>query len=153
MIWLLTNFIAIVDQLLPSFFRKTRVYILFDAMVKPLQTLADRTLYQMQHDSRVIYLEKVLNEYFNVVTYNPNSHVATRQIYIIEAARPPKNYVYKNAENQPIYLGTIYLGKKLSAAGHFIIMIPLSIPFNEDRLRDEIDFYKLAGKKYTIQTY
>lgn len=153
MTWLLINFVAIVEQILPSFFRKTKVYAFFNALLRPLQTLSDKTLYQMQHDSRLIYLEKMLNEFLQVPLYDPLRHEATRKVYIIDSYRPMKQYIFKNAESRPLYLGTVYLGKQVNDGGNFVIKIPVSLAFNELRLKAEVDFYKLSGKKYTIETY
>ena len=153
MYWISTNFKQQFLDLSPTFFRGERFEAFLGAFAKPLQTLADKTLYQMQHDSRVIYLEKVLNEYFEVPTYNASSHIATRQIYIEDAPQVPKTYIYQPEELQPIYLGEIFLDKDNEITADFIINIPVAISFDEPRLRALIDFYKLSGKKHIIQTY
>jgi hypothetical protein len=153
MYWISTDFKQQLLDLSPTFFRGARFEAFLGAFAKPLQTLADTTLYQMQHDSRVIYLEKLLNEYLQVSTYNPNSHIATRQVYIVDAPQVAKTYIYQPEEEQPIYLGQIYLDRENEVSANFIIKIPSSISFDELRLRALIDFYKLSGKKYIIQTY
>lgn len=152
--WFSIDFRATFAELSPTFFRDERMIAFGDAFAKPLQTLSDKTLYQMQHDSRVIYLEKVLNEYFEIATYDPNSHIATRQIYIIDAPQAAKNYIYQQEENTPVYLGTVYLDRETAQDQYqFIVKIPVALVFNEARLRALIDFYKLAGKRYLIETY
>ena len=153
MYWISTNFKQQFLDLSPTFFRGERFEAFLGAFAKPLQTLADTTLYQMQHDSTVIYLEKVLNEYLQIATYNPSSHIATRQIYIIDTAQAPKTYIYQTGENQPLYLGTVYLDREETTTADFIIKIPASVSFDELKLRAVVNFYKLAGKKYIIETY
>lgn len=154
MYWISTDFKQQFLDLSPTFFRGARFEAFLGAFAKPLQTLADTTLYQMQHDSRVIYLEKLLNEYLQVSTYNPNSHIATRQVYIVDAPQATKNYIYQTEENSPAYLGTVYLDREVAQDQYqFIIKIPASISFNEARLRALVDFYKLSGKRYLIETY
>ena len=153
MYWISTNFKQQFLDLSPTFFRGERFEAFLGAFAKPLQTLADTTLYQMQHDSTVIYLEKVLNEYLQIATYNPSSHIATRQIYIIDTAQAPKTYIYQTEENQPLYLGTVYLDREVTTTADFIIKIPSSVSFDELKLRAVVNFYKLAGKKYIIETY
>jgi hypothetical protein len=151
--WLSLDFKKTFVELSPSFFTDERFEAFNSAFAKPLQVLADKTLYEMQHDSRVIYLEKMLNEYFEVATYNPNSHIATRQIYIVDTPQVPKTYIYQPEENQPLYLGEVYLDRDNVTTADFIVKIPIAIEFDEPRLRAVIDFYKLAGKKYIIETY
>jgi hypothetical protein len=151
--WLSIDFKQTFTDLSPTFFRGDNFGVFSGAFAKPLQTLADKTLYQMQHDSRVIYLEKLLNEYFEIPTYNASSHIATRQIYIEDAPQVPKTYIYQPEELQPIYLGEIFLDRDNEISADFIIKIPVAISFDEPRLRAVIDFYKLSGKKYIIQTY
>ena len=154
MYWISANFKQQFLDLSPTFFRGERFEAFLGVFAKPLQTLADTTLYQMQHDSTVIYLEKVLNEYLQIATYNPLSHLATRQVYIEDAPQAIKNYIYQPEENSPVYLGTVYLDREVDLDQyHFIIKIPVSISFNEARLRAIVDFYKLAGKRYLIETY
>lgn len=152
--WLSIDFKETILQLSHTSFRSERFEAFASAFSKPLQTLANKTLYEMQHDSRVINLEKMLNEHFQVPTYNPNSHISTRRIYIVDSAQIAQNYIYQPEENQPIYLGTVYLdGDSASNNYDFIVKIPIDIEFNELRTRALIDFYKLAGKKYIIETY
>ena len=153
MYWISTNFKQQFLDLSPTFFRGERFEAFLGAFAKPLQTLADTTLYQMQHDSTVIYLEKVLNEYLQIATYNASSHIATRQVYIIDTPQAPKTYIYRTEENQPVYLGTIYLDRDNPITADFIIKIPISVSFDELKLRAIVNFYKLAGKKYIIETY
>ena len=153
MYWISNNFKQQLLDLSPSFFRGERFEAFFEAFAKPLQTLADTTLYQMQHDSTVIYLEKVLNEYLQIATYNPNSHLATRQVYIIDTAQAPKTYIYQTGENQPLYLGSVYLDREATTAADFVIKIPTTVSFDELKLKAIVNFYKLAGKKYIIETY
>lgn len=151
--WLSIDFKQTFVDLSPTFFRDVRFDFFNSAFAAPLQSLADKTLYEMQHDSRVIYLEKVLNEYFEIETYNPNSHIATRQIYIIDTPKAPKTYIFQTEENQPVYLGTVYLDREQEFNADFIIKVPEAIAFDEPKLRAMVNFYKLAGKKYLIQTY
>lgn len=151
--WLSIDFKQTMMQLSHSSFRAERFEAFVTAFSLPLQTLANKTLYEMQHDSRVIYLEKMLNEWFEVPTYNPNSHIATRQIYIVDVPQVAKTYIYQPEENQPVYLGMVYLDRENETNADFIVKIPVTIEFDEPRLRALIDFYKLAGKKYIIETY
>lgn len=153
--WLSIDFASTLSQISPTFFRGEEFDSFNNATASTLQTLADKTLYEMQHDSTVISLEKMLNEYFSSEfdTYDATSHLSTRQVFIEDASRIPPTYIYQTAENQPVYLGSIYLDRTETETADFIVKIPVSFSFNEARLRQQIDFYKLAGKQYRIETY
>ncbi|MBS1535303.1 MAG: hypothetical protein JST78_09515 [Bacteroidetes bacterium] len=151
MIWHQVDFNKLVSDV--SFFRKTIQLKLLRSLVKPLTTLSNTTLYQMQHDSRVIYLEKVLNEYLEVEDYNPINHLATRRVIIEDGTFNGPLYIYQTSENKPVYLGTKYLDRDTGNTYQFVIKIPSDISFDEARLRAVVDFYKLAGKQYSIEIY
>lgn len=156
MIWWATiNFNTLVELLLPTFLRKNKQLALLRAFVKPLDTLYKDTLYKMQHSCRVIEMEKVLNEWFQVVGYNPNDHEATKKVYIEDAPKPPTKYIYLQQEIPPnnyLYLGTKYLTGEIEWLD-FIVFIPENYGFDTAKLKVLIEYYKLAGKKYTIQLY
>ncbi|WP_298307289.1 hypothetical protein [Flavobacterium sp.] len=153
MIWQKIDFNVLNEIYLPGFFRNNDILDLLNSASKPIVELHDESLYKMQHTSQVIYLEKMLNEFFEIQTYDSNSHIATRQVYIVDSPQPAKNYIYQSEENQPLYLGTIYLDRDNETNADFIIKIPESLEFDEPRLRAKVDYYKLAGKKYIIETY
>ena len=123
------------------------------ALLRPLTIIHDDTLYKMQHDSTVVSLEKMLNEYLQIPTYNAMSHIATRQVIIVDAPKLAPAYVYQPDETQPLYLGTAYLDRNTLIGYQFVVKIPIGVAHDETQLRDRIDYYKLAGKQYTIETY
>ena len=107
--YLIVNWGKLLLWLMPPILRKQRHYIWLMALLKPLQTLYEKTLFQMQHNGQVIYLEKVLNETFNpTVSYDPNLNTQQKQaaeyIYIDESLRPTIQFVYKHEE---YYLHTL----------------------------------------------
>ena len=163
MMWQTIDVNVLMQQLLPVEWRAEPTLSLLQSFTKPLQELADKTLYQMQHDGRVIYLEKMLNEYFEVAGYDKNNHVATRKIYIQNAPQRERDYIYLSEEPETMWLFEEedieaeelieYIDVGAPTTHHFIIMIPTTIAFDEPTLRPIIDFYVLAGKKYIIETY
>lgn len=89
--------------LIPPILRKKTHAAWLKALISPIQSLYDKTLYKMQHTGQVIYLEKVLNETFNVTKkYNPNFSIEQKQfeglIYIDESVKPTLQYVYLHKE-------------------------------------------------------
>lgn len=164
MIWQTINYSRLVDQLLPDKLNQSKTVNLLKSFLSVLQKIADETLYKMQHNCQVIYLEKVLNEHYEIADYDLNNHVATRKIYISDAPINERDFIHLNQEPETMWLfeendpGTAeddieYIDVMGGAAYHFIINIPTIVVFNEVTLRTLVDFYKLGGKKYIIQTY
>ncbi len=151
--WYNIKFDWLFGDSLPTIKRGKKTLALFKAFAAPLQKIADETLYKMQHNGQVIYLEKVLNEWFSVAGYDTQDHDGTKTVFISDAPPVPRNYVYLNAEDNPLYLGTVSLGNPMAVNYKFIVNVPSSYTFVEAKLRAVIDYYRLAGKKYIIVTY
>lgn len=161
--WIEIDFSKTFLELSPTFFRGENFESFNKAYAKGLQSLSDSTLYFMQHDSRVIYLEKALNEFLEVPGYDPMNHLLTRKVYITDAPAKERDYLFLNNEPEVIWLyaegETIpeedqeYLDVTPNIYYHFIINISNAITFDEATLRPKIDEYKLAGKQYIITTY
>lgn len=89
--------------LIPPILRKKTHATWLNVLLSPLKSLYDKTLYKMQHTGQVIYLEKVLNETFNVTkNYDPNLSIGEKQlqglIYLDESIKPSLQYVYLHKE-------------------------------------------------------
>ncbi|QSW90240.1 hypothetical protein J0383_05320 [Flavobacterium endoglycinae] len=89
--------------LIPPILRKKTHVDWLDVLLTPLHSLYEDILYKMQHTGQVIYLEKVLNEAFNIVTeYNPNFSLEQKRqeglIYIDESIKPSLQYLYLHKE-------------------------------------------------------
>lgn len=153
--WLSIDFNQTFSELSATFFRDVHFSIFNKCFAFPLQNLSNDILYKMQHDSRVIYLEKILNENFNVSGYDFQNHENTKVVFIDDAPKPPTKYIYLKQEIPPkeyLYLGTKYLTGNEDYFD-FIVHIPSSYVFVEAKLRAIIDYYKLAGKKYKIEIF
>lgn len=89
--------------LIPPILRKKTHFDWLDVLLTPLHTIYEETLYKMQHTGQVIYLEKVLNEAFNIdKNYNPNFSIDQKRkqglIYIDESVKPSLQYLYLHKE-------------------------------------------------------
>jgi len=89
--------------LIPPILRKKTHFDWLDVLLSPLHSLYEDILYKMQHTGQVIYLEKVLNETFNITkNYNPNSSIEEKRqeglIYIDESIKPSLQYLYLHKE-------------------------------------------------------
>lgn len=153
MIWQTVNFSKLVQLLLPTFLQRVLMLTFLRVLIKPLDVIYGNILYKMQHNSQVINLEKMLNEYFQVVGYDHQDHENTKTVFISDAEQAQRYYLYQPEEEQPLYIGLIYVGGAVNVNYRFIVNIPTAYSFVEQKLRAEIDYYKLAGKKYLIQTY
>ena len=159
--WNKADFTKLNRLTVSSFFRKVRILAFLDAMIAPLIKIQNETLYTMQHDGRKIYLEKVLNDYYQIVGYNPSTHDSTKKIYIENAAQLPEVFVFQPLENSPVFLGDstnsneVFLTQEDESlnAFSFTIFIPDTITFDEQDLRAVIDKYAYIGKLYNIETY
>jgi hypothetical protein len=158
----------VIQALLPPFLRK-------DAMVAWLTSLVSQSQYlwakfdlfresmldRVSFTSQVVYLEKLLNDKFN--SY-PDP------IFISDVVNEDFVYLSNQAEEfEPIYIATasedieLYIGNYSEYAGQFDFMV--NVPtllyseltannnalFNE--MKAQINYYRLAGKRYLIQPY
>jgi hypothetical protein len=163
MFWLTVKYKELIKQLLWGDVRKPKTIAFLGAIINPLEKIYDKTLYQQQHDGRTIYLEKVLNEFFEIVGYDNQNHEQTKLVYIEDVLTQPKLYLYQELEDEVSFLEDepdndledIFLDgeNENDVAFSFIVFVPDTYPFSEPFLRELIDQYRYIGKKYTIQTY
>lgn len=142
--------------MLPPFMRRVNTVIFIKVLLSPLEWLKAEILYRMQHDCRVVYMEKVLNEKARVTGYDPNDHIATRRIFIDEGNVPEGVWLNTSQNPDKIWLGTQYINTSAyydANYSDFIVYVPLIHMPKELRIRRLIDYYKLAGKAYKIQYY
>lgn len=90
-------------MLLPPLLRKKKQAVWLQVLSTPLQSLYKDTLYKMQHNGQVVYLEKVLNELFNPgVKYTYSTSIEDKiekgYIFIEDAFRPRAQYLYTHNE-------------------------------------------------------
>ncbi|MBB6499108.1 hypothetical protein [Pedobacter cryoconitis] len=153
--WYKIDFKKLAVLLLPTFLRKNLITGYIQALVTPISMLyqlwyikREDNLYKLDHNGQVCYLRKVLNDLFDA---------ELRRIFIDDGNRFKRTYLYTMAENQPHYLGSLYLQPSTSFADtgtDFKVMIPseLNTQTNHYQLIALVDFYKLASKRYTIET-
>lgn len=159
MIWYNAKTMSLLNGLLPSLIRGQEFTALNEVMAAPIQELADELLYKMQHDSTVISLEKVLNEFQQVVGYDPTNHTATRQIYIEDGPVIERDWLYQEVEDKPKFLyldaenNPDFIDVFPEQYYHFIVWIPATMVVEQKKFKAVIDYYKLAGKNYSIRKY
>jgi hypothetical protein len=158
MFWQTVDFYKLIQSLLPTFLRKARLILFLSCIIKPLDSIYKETLYKMQHDGRTIYLEKMLNEHFKVLGYDPTNHDATKQIYIDDIPELDKLYIFQDEENETSFLEDVdsnldvFLDNETEGLVSYssIIYIPNTIVYDEFTTRALVDTYRYFGKKYKI---
>ena len=143
-------------SLLPPFVRKNRHKSWLFALLAPLVSLYEDTLYKMQHDGRVIYLEKVLNEKAQVPAYNPNEHESKKKIWIGDYDAVQKEWLYIELEKKPSYEPiTLYTQTEINndrSGTGFTVHVPAAFNSKKSIIRQTVEYYKLAGKTFKIKT-
>lgn len=144
-----------ITNLLPPFLRKNRHKSWLFALLAPLVSLYEDTLYKMQHDGRVIYLEKVLNEKAKVPGYNPNEHEATKKIRIGGYDEVKKEWLYIEPEKKPAYEPiTLYTETEINndrSGTGFTVHVLAAFSSKKSIIRQAVEYYKLAGKTFQIK--
>ena len=106
----------------------------------------NQNLYNLAHNGQVCHLRGALNNRFDP---------SQRRIKIIDGNKYKREYIYTDGEKKLKFLDTIYLrdDADYSDTGvDFVVLIPAGLNYNDYDMRALIDFYKLASKRYKIQT-
>ncbi len=157
---MLIDFNNLINKLLPISKRKPKTTAFLYLLLHPVKAVnilfnqfKTDTNYKLIFNGQIIYLEHYLNDLYD------NTQ---RRIYIQDTANATFNYIYNRVELQQtlnIYNASenvpVYLINNNEAVEQidFIVFIPSSISFNEKVVREQIDYYKAAGKKYKIETF
>ena len=153
------NYDSLNFQLLPVRLRKQRMLAWVRCLTVPIRWLhnlfmSNRAInqYFLAHNGQVCHLEKVLNDAFDSVS---------REIVITDGIYEDPVFTFLAVELKPVWLGlgsemgatvyespmVLYTGAETSLLGNsFIVKVPSSVLFDEDRMRALIDRYRLAGR-------
>jgi len=145
-----------IDKLLvlltPTFLRKPKLVAWLRTLAMPLNKLLDdfkahreRDLYNLTHNSQVCYLRKALNDEFDS---------QLRRIKIEDGTRNIRRYIYQRNVNRPLYLGRMFLylrGNYIDGGVDFVVVLPRDLEYDKYKLEALVNFYKLAGKRWTIR--
>jgi len=139
-----------------TFLRQVKQIKWIYSLLAPLLSLYDDILYKMQHDGRVIYLEKVLNEKNNVVGYDPNNHENTKQIRITDNYVPKAQWLYLEIEERPLFEPIVlYKQAELDVVDEiyadFTVHVPTALTTDTGALERLLDYFRLAGKRFKIK--
>ena len=146
------NIDKLLGLLTPTFLRKPKVVAWLRALAIPLHKLLyefqqarESDLYNLAHNSQVCYLRKALNDEFDD---------EQRRIRIEDGKQKQRLYIYPRSANKPLYLGKIFLyqrGDYIDGGVDFIVVLPKDLTYDKYKLEALVNFYKLAGKRWTIE--
>ncbi len=151
--WFNIDYSRLAILLTPTFLRKARLMAWLRSLVSPINNLYNnwfgfrlRNVYKLGHNGQVVYLRAALND-----SFDPSE----RRIIIIDGNKFKRKFIYTNPEQKPTFLGKIFLNRSSDFADtgvDFIVGIPDGLVFNQIDMEALINFYKLASKRYKIQT-
>ncbi len=157
MIWHNVNISKLATWKFPIILRKPKTLELVKALLRPLEINQSEVLYLMQHNSQIMYAEKMLNEWFQVPGYNPDNHKDSKKVHIKNAFYPKRVYLFLEEEQKPIYYDQpVYLYNEDEYNAEyfdFIVLVPQEYTYNEVELRSKIEYYKPFEKLYKIEHY
>lgn len=150
--WYKIDYDKLILLLLPTYLRKPKNFSFLKALVSPIASLhyrwsqkRDENLKVLKYNPQRCYMRGVLNDRFDR---------DERRITIENTAQREVDYIYTQAENLPVFLGTMWLETEFNYEGSsvdFLVNVPRDImnaKINE--IVATIDFYVLAGKQYQI---
>jgi len=160
------DFRKFANLLIPPFLRKVVLIDWLVTLLNPVEDVnykfkkfRDSSIYKVTHNGQVVYLQKVLNDYFDNLD---------RRIYIVDSLVIPPTWVYPVNENLPVYIypenenKPVYIYDDsifIDSGIDFVVILPLDIkPTNatdlntlEIYMKSLINYYKLASKRYKLE--
>ena len=150
------NFTKLVQWLLPSFLRNANLVIFVMAANKGLRDSYDKflvyrdsALYRLNHNSQVCYLQAVLNDYFDQVL---------RRIRITDFSSYGATYVWVDTDSDSTHWKFVSETESIYFYNDDV-GIDFSVQVPKDKFTDSssmahlkalVNYYKLAGKQYSI---
>lgn len=139
---------------LPTFLRSAEMIAWMQCLSAPLVDLHDdfkanrnANIYNLAHNGQVCKLRAALNDRFDI---------SQRRIYIDDGNLYQRTYIYTDGEKKPKYLGTMYLyddAEYDDTGVDFTVWVPADLHYNSYEMTALINFYKLASKRYKINTF
>lgn len=159
------DFKRLVILLLPVFLRKKLVISLVNALVTPVRDLHERFMAYRDAISKRLdftgetrHLEKILNDEFplagdGISIKTVNSAAGNVSLHLKSEIHQPV-YLYHATRGEHVVLVKAGTGS-LHEGVDFVVNIPLALdtPGNVQKIKRIVDYYKMAGKQYKIETY
>ena len=172
MIFKSVNFRLIASKLVPTFIRSESVLALVYSAVAGVQYVnslfviyAADIRRKLRTNGQTIYLELYLNTFFSI-QYDPATRaadiIAGNIIYIQDGANIDREFIFRRSEiKAPLYIrlrseaAPLYLRRISEEAPKqdFILNIPAAVTYYEPAVRALVDEFRIAGKRYILQSY
>ena len=158
--WYNVDVYKLAAYLLPPFLRKKKLFSFFSVFVYPFFGLVQSfknfrksSLYRLNANGQVIYMEKYLNDHFNLeykdiyITDSDESIPNSSVLYPDESTTMD---VYASGSLEVLYLisGVESLKKQ-----DFIVNVPSYLQDRINEITTLVEYNKPAGRKYTIKIY
>lgn len=158
--WYNVDIYKLSAHLIPPFLRKKRLFSFFQVFLYPFYRIVqgfknfrNTSLYKLNTNGQVMYIEKYLNDYY---------HLEYKDIYITDSDRYDSNIpdlysddtitmaVYSDNSDHQLYLSA---GAESVKKEDYIVNVPSYLSDKIEELKLLIDFTRPAGRKYIIKTY
>lgn len=158
------DYSKVTQRLTPWFWRYPVFLSYLNAIMAPLQTdnaiMASFTTLvwnKLQYTGQHLALEELLNDAYDNVSrriFIDENNVTSQSIDLYKSGEtdPSPISLYKSGEANPSPI-SLYKSTEGTGGFNFTVNIPVSIAYNEDVLRSQLDFFVLAGKNYNIVTF
>lgn len=157
-------------RLIPLALRKPKLIAWLKVFVSQVKLLKDffvdfreQKLFFLAHNSQVIYLEHILNHYFNPEGTSNDPDYEGNGIYITDGQYQDNTYLFHtNEQSNETYLyhtseqgeeTYIYHNTEQGVMTGFIVWVPTDFSIDENEVKSIINRFKLAGKLYNIKYY
>ncbi|MDE5525705.1 hypothetical protein [Elizabethkingia meningoseptica] len=151
--WYKVDFRRLGVLLLPTFLRSPSMMAMTNVLMSCLEQInddfiADRksNIETATHNSQVCYLRKILNDKFDY----------DRRILIEDPNDKEETYVYTDGENKPHYLEELILYPESEFSDKkvdFVIKVPIQLESYLENIKNTVDYYRLASKRFKIEFY
>jgi hypothetical protein len=109
---------------------------------------------ELKYNGQLINLQKRLNDLFALDDAN-------RNIYIVNSSSVSLTWIFRYAENNPIYVdrytetSQLFIKRYSESVDNydFIIYVPASLIYSDSLFDSIVNRYRLSDKNYTIKTY
>ena len=158
--WYNVDVYKLAAYLLPPFLRKKKLFSFFSVLLYPffllvqnLKNFRKSCIYKLNANGQVIYIEKYLNDYFNLeykdiyITDSENNIPNVSVLYPGEAITMA---VYPLESGDMLFLlsGTESLKEE-----DYIVNVPSYLQERINEITTLVEYNKPAGRKYTIKIY
>lgn len=162
------NFKTVFQFLIPYRIRQSRMVEFMGALLAPLQTVngyfsahVDMIRYDLKFNGQVMYLEHVLNDQFDdtlrrIYIDDPSGQQIFTPYIFNRIEQQPPLHLFNVADAKPVDENIVLRNTvELVVTTDFVVHVPAGIfnPTMEVQMRDLIDRYRIAGKRYTFDTF